>query len=182
MGIFDIFKKDTTPTVDPTRDLTLANLKVGYLVDYDLKTWEVVAANYYDWGDGDISREWQIKSAEETCFLELEKDDEDDWSLNRLLDFRRLGPRVRQHILDHGDPPGEINLDGVTYYLEEMAGGHFFKDGHGPGQPVLRWSYEDEAGEKYLGLEQYGEDEFEAALGLPAKEYQFTNILPREKS
>ena len=40
--------------------------------------------------------------------------------------------------------------------------------------------YEDESGEKYLAIEQWGETEFEASLGQPVEEYQFSDILPGE--
>ena len=43
---------------------------------------------------------------------------------------------------------------------------------------MLRWSYEDEEGEVYLGIEQWGEWDFDATVGKPVEEYQFTNILP----
>ena len=76
------------------------------------------------------------------------------------------------------NPPDEILFEGSTYYLEETAGGHFFKDGEGSGQEMLRWSYEDEEGEAYLGVEQWGEWDFDATRGIPVEEYQFTNILP----
>ena len=180
MGIFDRFKKDKDKGPDPLHDLTLAKMRAGWMVDYDLKTWEVASYNYYDWGEGDISHEWQLKSGDEVVYLELESDDEDEWSLNRKMPFGRLGPEVKESILEDGDPPDEIVLDGVTYYLEEKGGGHFFKDGQGAGQPLLRWSYEDEDGQSFLGLEQWGEEDFDAALGRPVSEYQFTDILPVE--
>ena len=46
MGLKDIFRqKKESPEIDPIRDLVLSKLKVGYFVDYDLKTWEVTAYN-----------------------------------------------------------------------------------------------------------------------------------------
>ena len=180
MGIKDFFKKKKND-LDPLADLSLTNLKKGYLVDYDLKTWEVVASNYYDWGDGDISYEWQLKSVDEVVYLEKESDDEEEWSLNRKINFSRLGPNIKEQIVETGDPPDEIVFEGMTYYREETAGGHFFKDSQGPGKEVLRWSYEDDSGRCYLGIEQWGEADFDAAAGEPVEEYQFINILPRKQ-
>lgn len=179
MGLFDFLKKEAPKGPDPTQGLTLAKMKPGYMVDYDLKTWEVAAYHYYDWGKGDITHEWQLRSSEETVYLERESDDEEEWSLNRKIDFGLLGPRIKQHILDHDDPPDEINFQGTTYYLSESGAGHFFKDGRGQGQPFIKWDYEDDSGEKYLTIEQWGEEAFEATAGQPVHEYQFTNILPR---
>lgn len=182
MGIGDFFKRDKKKELDPLKDLTLAKLKVGYLVDYDLKTWEVVANNYYDWGGGDISHEWQLKSGDEVVYLESESDDHEEWSLNRRIAFDRLGSNIKKQILETGDPPEEIVFEGTTYYREEMGGGRFFKDGQGPGSELLRWSYEDDEGRSYLGLEQWGEEDFDATIGEPVEEYQFINILPRDQS
>jgi hypothetical protein len=180
MGIMDFFKKSKKENTEPLGDLSLDKMKKGYLVDYDLKTWEVVAHNYYDWGDGDISHEWQLKSFDETVYLEKESDDEAEWSLSRKITFGSLDAKVKKSIIETGDPPDTIVYEGATYYMEEMAGGHFYKDGKGPGKEFLRWSYEDDAGERYLGIEQWGEEDFEASAGELVESYQFTNILPHE--
>ncbi len=179
MGIKDWFGKEKKPQPDPLADLSLDKMKQGYMVDYDLQTWEVAAAHHYDWGEGELSWEWQLKSGGETVYLELERDDEDDWSLYRKVPFLSLGPGIKQVILDNDDPPSTVDYRNVTYHLAETAGGHFYKNGAGPGQPLISWFYEDEEGERYLSIEQWGEEEFEASTGVPVQEYQFTNILPR---
>lgn len=172
-------KKEESGTLT---DLGLKDLRVGYFVDYDLKTWEVVARHTYDWGQGDVTREWQLKSADDTLYLERESDDEEEWSVSRPIPFARLGEAVRSHIRENEDPPEEIEFEGVTYYLDSFGGGQFFRNGEGPGRELLAWDYEDEEGDNYLAIEQWGEEEFEAAVGGPAESYQFTNILPRETS
>ena len=92
------------------------------------------------WGEDDISYEWQLRSAEEIVFLEKESDDEDEWSLNRPIQFNRLAPEIKDQILDNGDPPDEIVFEGTTYYQTDMAGGHFLKNGKGPGKEMLSWT------------------------------------------
>ncbi len=179
MGVKDLFRKVKKDEPEPLIDLSLAELKAGYFVDYDLKTWEVTASNYYDWGDGDVSREWQLKSADDVAYLEKESDDEDEWSLNRKIAFGRLDSEIKEQILETGDPPEKIVFEGTAYYLEEMAGGHFYEKGQDTGKEMLRWSYEDDGGRRYLCIEQWGEQDFDAAVGESVEEYQFTNILPR---
>ena len=178
MGFFDKLKNRGKKEEAPP-DLVLKSLKPGWLLEYDLKNWEVQAYNIYDW-DGDLSHEWQMASGDEIRYLELETDDTDYWSFNRKISFGRLDPRIKESIKETGDPPEEIDLDGETFYMEEMAGGHFKKDGQGEGREVLRWSYENDEGDTYLCIEQWGENSFEAFLGQAVEEYQFTNILPRE--
>ena len=178
MGIFDFLKKGKDSASESLDDLTLDKMKPGDLVDYDLKTWEVVACHSYEWGDDDKSYEWQLKSTTDGVYLQKESDDEEDWSLNRPIHINRLGPDVKDKILDSGDPPDEIIYEGVTYHLTETAGGRYLKDCKKPGQEMLSWSYEDDAGGKYLTIEQWGEDDFQASVGIPVEPYQFTNILP----
>ena len=178
MKIRDFFKKNKKDELDPLNDLSLARLKKGYLVDYDLKTWEVSACNYYDWSEGDISHEWQLRSGDQVVYLEMESDDKEEWSLNRKIAFSRLDSQIKKRIIETGDPPEKIVFDEVTYYMEETGGGRFYKDGQGHGKEVLQWGYQDDGGRSYLSIEQWGEDEFEASTGEPVEEYQFTNILP----
>ena len=76
MGLRDLFgkkgkDKDTDAEPDPIADLVLDKLKVGYLVDYDLKTWEVTGYCRYEF-DGNIVKEWEITAGgREKRYLEL---------------------------------------------------------------------------------------------------------------
>jgi len=177
MGIRDFFKKKSEP--EPlSLNVRLRDMKAGYMVDYDMKMWEVSAAHYYDWGQSLITWEWQMKGPDETVYLSMESDDEASWSLSRKIQFGRLGPNTRKSLMENGDPPDEIELDGVRYCLEEMAGGHFYENGQEPGREMLSWDFEDETGRRFLSIEQWGENDFEASLGEMVEEYQFSNILP----
>ncbi|MEE4358157.1 MAG: DUF4178 domain-containing protein [Desulfococcaceae bacterium] len=163
----------------PLKDLTLSDLKPGYFLDFDLNTWEVVAHHQYDWGGGEMTDEWQLKSHDDTIYLQRESDDETEWSISRPIPFGRLGDEVRDYIRQNDDPPDEILFEETKYYLEEFGGGHYYKNCQGNGQEFLSWDYEDESGDKFLCIEQWGEEEFEVSVGEPVEEYQFTNILPR---
>jgi hypothetical protein len=178
MGLFDLIKRGKTSPSKDFDHLTLSKMKKGYMVDYDLKTWEVIQKNCYDWGEGDVSHEWHLKSYDDVVFLEMETDDEESWSLNRKISFARLDDAIKEQIIASGDPPQRIIFEGKTYYLEETAGGHFFSGCTGQGREMLRWSYEDETGQSYLGIEQWGERDFDATLGQLVEPYQFTHILP----
>ena len=120
MGWKDLFKKDKDTGPDPVTGLTLGKMKAGYVVDYDLKSWEVTAYNSYDWGDGDLSHEWQLKNSDQVLYLELESDDEDDWSLNRKLPFHKLGAGIKEYIMENGDPPDEL----VCRWRNLLSGGN----------------------------------------------------------
>jgi len=178
MGLFDFFKKKPgAESVDPISGLTLKKMKTGYYVDYDLNTWQVVSTNRYDWGEGDITHEWQLESHDDTLFLELEPDDEDYWSISRKRPFRSLDEGVRRVITESDDAPDTISFEGKTFSLDETGGALFFKD-DAPGREVFKWDYVDDSGKFYLTIEQWGETEYELSLGQKAEEYQFSSILP----
>lgn len=166
---------DTEPEVGPLT-LSLADLKKGYLVDYDLKTWQVNSHNRYDF-DGDQAQEWELFSGDDRCYLSVERDDEDEWAISRKIAFSALGPAVKDHLLQHDDPPQTIVYDGTRYRLEESGAGHFFPDGRLAGDEMIYWDYTDETGEQLLTIEQWDEDEFEASVGKTVNEYEFRNIL-----
>lgn len=178
MGLFDFLKKKSGTPKDIIKDVTLKTMKPGYFVDYDMKTWEVTGCHYYDWGNGDITHEWQLKSHDETLYLEHEEDDEDIFSISKKLSMSRLDKHILDHILEHDDPPEQIRFEGTDYFLEETSGGRYFKDATASPREMIKWDYSDESGKEYLTIEQWGETDFEASLGKPAETYQFTNILP----
>ena len=183
MGFWDFFRKKKRADQGPSMvDLALDDLVAGCMVDYDLKTWEVTARHVTDWGGGDKSIEWQLKSYDDVIYLEKTEDDEVEWCISRKADLRLLGPDVPQKIIETDDPPETVTCEGLSYYLEESGGGHFYKNGTGEGLPMLMWDYEDDSGRRYLTIEQWGEEEFELYLGEPVESYQFTNILPPHSS
>ena len=62
MGFFDFFfKKKNNDERDPL-NLTLAKIKTGDFVDYDMKTWQVKKSAHYEWSANDITKEWQLVS------------------------------------------------------------------------------------------------------------------------
>ncbi len=179
MGIKDFFKKKQKERFDPLRDLVLPKLKVGYIVDYDLKSWKVSGHNKYDWGEGEYSEEWELQSAGDLIYLEKEEDDgEIDWNISRKISLSKIERSVIEHIKREEDPPGEIIFEGQRYRLADSGAGYFIKGGEGPEDEFIFWDFEDDREEKILTIEQWGEDEFEISTGEYVEEYQFTNILP----
>jgi hypothetical protein len=185
MGVLDWFSRrrkpgSTAEPVDPLHDLSLSTLRVGYLVDYDLRTWEVAAHNRYDFGDGYGTEEWELRSSSETLFLEREEDDEVEWSVSRKIPIGAIDGDVRKHILEHDDPPSRIVFDGVLYHLDGSGAGRLQRGGAGEPEGFIYWDFIDRDDTRLVSIEQWGEMEFEAAAGQYVEEYEFSNILPRE--
>lgn len=170
-------KKDEKAELDPLRDLTLSALRPGYVVDYDLKTWQVTAQHHYDF-EGDRADEWELTCADGVRFLDREEDDGIRWTLTRKIQLSAIEGNLRGHLKESEDPPDTVVYEGTEYFGESSDGGEYFKDGEEPGQEFIVWSYADESGKKVLYIEQWGDDEYEAAVGEVVEEYQFSDILP----
>ncbi len=170
-------KKEEVEQVDPLHDLTLEKLQPGYLVDYDLTTWKVTARNVYDLG-GEKIIEWELRSGTETRYLNLEEDDGKVWTWTRKISLHQIDPKLKEIILEKGDPPEVVRFEDATYSMESYGGGQFYPNGKGEGLPFLFWDYESEDGERVLTIEQWGDTEFEASVGEYVDEYQFSSILP----
>ena len=176
MGLRDLFgKKEQDSAPDPLADLVLGKLRVGYLVDYDLKTWEVTGYCRYDF-DGDRVEEWEITAGgREKRYLELA---DERWSLAEKIVIGVIDGDVRSQILREEDPPSRIVHKGTQYYLDNSSAGYMFPNGEGKGVEVIRWEFLDEDEERFLGIERWSETELGAATGFFVEDYQFTNILP----
>ncbi len=163
--------------LDPLQDLVLEKLRVGYLVDYDLKTWRVTAHNTYDF-DGQKVDEWELAYDRELRYLERYEEDEEVWSLATKVPIGTLGDAVRDRLYAQEEPPGEIVHRDRAYYLSGDAAGYFREGGVGEPQPMLTWEYSDADNAHFLTVEQWGEREIEASVSVRVHTFEFTNILP----
>jgi hypothetical protein len=176
MALKDLFKKKEDD-FDPLRDLELSKLRIGYYVDFDMKTWEVTDYNKVDYGEGYVSDEWELTAGREKWYLERSEDDEVEWSFSKKLPMGAIEGDIRQHIVDNEDPPNEIVCKGKTYYLDESGAGQIHKESETT-KEFIYWDFIDDEDEHFVTIEQWDETEFEASQGYYVEEYQFTSILP----
>ena len=106
-------KKEEPEALDPL-SVTLSDLKLGYVLDYDLKTWQVTAQHYYDY-EGDRVDEWELTCGDDVAFLERSEDDSISWILTRKIPLSDIEGDIRGHMRDHDneDPPDEVRCHGV---------------------------------------------------------------------
>lgn len=178
MGLRDRLFGSKTPqeAPDPLADLVLAKLKVGYLVDYDMQTWQVTGyARYTFSGQDDAVEEWELTAADQQRYLELA---DGAWSLSRKIAIDEISGDVRKHILDHDDPPKRVVFEGTEFRLDASYAGQMVANGSGSGADVIRWEFVDGAETTFVGIEQWSETEFAAAAGFVVEDYQFSHILP----
>ncbi|MTI32317.1 DUF4178 domain-containing protein [Xanthovirga aplysinae] len=183
MGVFDFFKKKKKePEYDPS-NITIRDLRKGFVLDYDLKTWEVKAEFEYDWGNNFFSREFKLDSGDEVVYLHLSEDDEIYLTISKKIKIRNLDEDLPEYIAQHEQPPKKLIFEGKTYFLDKESPG-YFRDFENPGDKdedwceMISWEYYDSTEKLVLSVEQWGEREFEASYGKVVGEFSFSNILP----
>ena len=162
---------------DTYEEYTLATMKLGFMVDYDLKTWKVTGYQTYDF-DGFITLEWELTQGREVNFLERsETDGRGEWTITRRIEINQIQEAVVDHVVEHDDPPETVTFAENSYQAVETNAGLMREAGEGEGKEFVNWSYEGKE-ERVLFITQWGERDFVAYEGTYAEEYQFTDILP----
>lgn len=162
-------------------NLRVTDLKAGFLFDYDLQNWEVKEEYEYDWGNDFYTQEYKVNCGADEGFLSVEVDDEIELAFFRKVSVVAIDPELTRKVVENEEPPRTIEYKGTTYHRTEESLGHWRNVKTSNWEQLITWDYEDESGSKYLTIERWGEEEIEVSVGHEVKEYQISNILPREE-
>lgn len=180
MGLFDFLKKkEKEPEYDVT-NLSIKDLGVGFLFDYDLKSWQVKEEYEYDWGSSNFSSEYKIDSGDEVCFLHIEDRGELKISVTKSIKIRTLGSDIIDKTIKKERPPKKLELDGIQYHLHTDNAGYFNDKSAGSSdwEELMSWEYYDDDEKHVLSITQWGERDFDASAGTMIKEFEISNIIP----
>ena len=179
--MFDFFKKKKAPTYDVT-NLSLKDLNVGFIFDYDMKSWVVKEVYKYDWGNNNFTSEYKVDSGDEVAFLHIADEGELEISLSKSIRISKIDEAITDEIEKNEKPPRKIHFDEELYYLEEDAAGYFrdLSKETEDWEELVTWEYLNDEATKVLSITQWDIRNFEASAGLVLKEFQFSNIIPSE--
>jgi len=175
---FNFFKKKKEPDYDPL-NIRVTDLKLGFILDYDLKSWEVVEEYTYDWGDNYFSKEYKISSGAEIYFLSVDEDDILELTLQRKIKLSSIDGDIESAIINSKIPPKKVVYKGVDYYRDSESPGYFKEENSDKDWlEFISWSYYNEEEDRVLTIEQWDDREFEASYGKVIKEYEISSITP----
>lgn len=182
MGLFDRFKKENKKEESININLKIDNLEVGDLLDYDLETWTVEKV-YTNKTDGNVSKEWQLKSGSgKIIYLELEEDDEREISISKDLDYEEENIITFKELKEMNNDiiPEFLSYNGLDY---EFSDGPFITVTNNEECICAEYeAYNNETeSEEYLTIEQWDETDFSLSHTKYVEEYEFTNILKTQK-
>lgn len=182
---FGFFKKkkkeeDNTPHYDPNH-IRITDIRVGFFLEYDAKTWEVVEEYEYDWGDNEFSYSYLLRSANDEIYLSLEDEGELEIAVTNKIRLMKLGEDIDDYIVENERPPKTITYNGIKYYRDNESPGYYRNTATTVREEsieMITWDYYDDDEENALFIEQFGERDFEAYIGKYVEEYEFSSIIP----
>ena len=173
--MLNFFKKKPAPA---STSLELQDMQRGYLFDYDMRTWQVLAVHDYVYGKHHKAREWEVEHSNERCFLQRSSDDEVSWCWGAKINLHEITPDVRKSIIDSDDPPNTITVRGQQYHLEESGTGLFYREQDKEAAEFIYWELIDAQDKHFITIEQWDETDFTASLATQVERWQFSNVLP----
>ncbi|MCF8365260.1 MAG: DUF4178 domain-containing protein [Bacteroidales bacterium] len=175
---FNFFKKKKEPDYDPL-NIRVTDLKMGFIFEFDLKSWEVVEEYTYDWGDNYFSKEFKITSGADTMFLSVDEDDILELTLQKKIKVSSIDGDIEGEIIKNKIPPKKVVYKGVDYYRDSESPGYFMEENSEKDWlEFISWAYYNEEEDRVLTIEQWDDREFEAAYGKVIKEYEISGITP----
>lgn len=177
--MFDFFKKKEAPKYDVT-NLSVKDLTVGFVFDYDSKSWVVKEHYEYDWGSNNFAHEYKVDSGDDVAFLGVEDDGRIKLALVREIRMGQIDEDVMDEIKSKGHPPRQLHFDGEVYYQESDSAGYFNEVGANDddAEELIAYEYFNRAGDKVLSISQWDEYNVDAAAGDVIQVHQITDILP----
>ncbi len=183
MGLFDFLKKkEKEPEYDVT-NITIKDLNVGFMLDYDLKTWQVKEKYEYDWGQENFSHEFLLDAGDETVYLGVENRGDLFVTIMKPIKLKQIEGDVVKQIVDQKKAPSALIYEGETYHLDGDSAGYFndITKGNNEWEELLSFEYLNADESKIVNITQWDERNVDAVAGIVIKDYHIENIIPGGK-
>ncbi len=167
---------------DPA-NLGVENLKTGYLLDYDYKTWKVTSEQQFDWDSGMSEKGFCLVSDLDRRNIYLRKESGHlEVIETKDLSIHAIDSNLERELVTHGRPVNVVTYNGLPYYRENGKEGWCFQmPDENSGRKVKVWEYMNEQRDLVIRLEQYGESQFRTSVGKVTSAVKFSEILPNEQ-
>ncbi len=163
-------------------DLRIENVTAGGLIhisgiganlnEFDVK---ILAKHLYREGSSSWY-ELEGESTEAKVWIDLEEDDELVLNITlKKMKLRDIGLSKEDLERIDNTEEGELTYEGETYYYEDSDEAVFHKYGdESNGEPFYYWDFENEAGDKFIGIEKWEDGTYDVAYSEPIQSHQVT--------
>jgi hypothetical protein len=172
---------------DPAH-LGVENLKAGYLVDYDMKTWTVNQENQYDFQDSLTEKEFRVSAeSSQPEVIHVQVRSENGFAIvwvGKLTNIHKIDVELQSYILRQRQAPSVIPYKNLKMFRESARIGTVFCINNQEVAPkkVQRWEFLDETRSIFLRIEWLNEKEFQCFEGKVVPRQAFSDILPNTSS
>jgi hypothetical protein len=170
--LFVTEKKEETPI---QIEHSVHDLKVGYILDYNLESWEVLASYTYRY-KGHVAKEYKIRSSNKTLFLNVSDSNSLLLSISEEANINNVDAALRSSVLNN-QPLARIDWNGQTYSLKESSKGQFTDDRLQDWASFSSWEYVTNDNKQFVYVSRWEDGTVECYTGRYLKEFEISNIL-----
>ena len=177
--MFNPFKKKKELAYDVT-NLSVNDLDIGFVFDYDMKSWVIEEMYEYDWGNNNFSKEFKVNSGDDVAFLSVEDDGDINMSLMKTIKMRAIEENVLDEITKNKKPPQLIHYEKEVYALENDSAGYFRDCAKKTEdwEELITWEYFNDEEDKIVCFTQWDEHNVDASAGVVVELHQVSEIIP----
>lgn len=174
----NLFSPKDKPKEEPKIDYEVAELKIGFILDYDFTSWIVDDSTTYNWADGSKELEFTISSGNKKRYLNSDLKSTNlsmywDAKIDEVWSAARS--KIQNETVDMND---EFHFDNRRFL--------FF--GNGEAEVVnsvesfgmKNWLFECDKQEYLVSFNKYEDNSIEVYVGKRLKKHEVSNILGRE--
>ncbi|WP_044203967.1 DUF4178 domain-containing protein [Flammeovirga sp. OC4] len=166
---------------DPT-SIGINDIQLGYLLDYDLKTYQVV--EHYQLNANNNAEEEKIvllSGINELVVFKYFDQVNLKIRVTEKVNIYSIDESLDTEILLKQQPKSILTVNGKKFYRDTNYAGSFYSFTENKvTHKYARWDYYDESRVEYLAIEQVGAKNFHAYIGKLVHETAFSDILPKK--
>jgi len=135
----------------------------------------ILAKHLYREG-GSYWYELEGESGQGKVWIDLEEDDDLALAITlKKMKLRDVGLSKSQLKQVDENEKGELRYEGETFYYEDSDDATFYKNGdESRGEPFYYWDFENDAGDKFIGVERWDDGSYEVSYSEPIQSHQVT--------
>jgi hypothetical protein len=182
MGLFSKKEKNYEPKGKPLDfdplNVQIGDLRPGFFVDYNFKTFEITAGFEYALKDYSF-KALKFDAADEVIWVALEN--AMNTYLMETVGIGVINPELQNMMSNFGKPPATLTYKDVIYNLNNQGDGRYrdlLKNAMDWSR-LTCWKYVAADGSSTLYALQKGQSNFEAIVAKPVGVGEFSNFLPK---
>ena len=179
--VFDrLFKMFKSNKGGSTVDFTVKDIKKGFIVEYDLKSWEAIEEYEYDWGGNYKGKEWTLFDGKNQLYLYYASFPSEEISVSTRMNMLKELPDLRSDVFTNDEPRTSFAYGGKQWSIVDESPGLMINSDTKEEQEIVSWTFDDSEETEFITVVRNGEKSADAYKGKYIKNYEVSNILPRE--